>query len=244
MDKFPPRLWHPVSPIITPPNLNLPRPPFRQRPSFVCSCGQAWCFREVPMASAEALEDDRDTSLPASALSPAEYRSFRAFLLELHHAAGSPDRHAPLFAVLEFLVSFNGVNLSVAQQVRNGRHGLDLIRVDCRLCSGEGRGVRRYCRWAGLCHDSIDRTLAERGTDREINDICAVYFLLALHTLTCGSTRSRPDILPQRYDRATPSIHHSPAQHRTKPADTEPLPCEFNHAIILFLLEYSTNAGY
>ena len=196
------------------------------------------------MASAEALEDDRDTSLPASALSPAEYRSFRAFLLDLHHAAGSPDRHAPLFAVLEFLVSFNGVNLSVAQQVPHSRNGLDLIRVDCRLCTGESRGVRRYCRWTGLCHDSIDRTLAERGTDREINDICAVYFLLPLHTLTCGSTRSRPDILTQSYDRATPSIYHSPAKHRTKPANTEPLPCKFNSAIVLFLLEYSTNAGY
>jgi len=69
------------------------------------------------MASAEALEDDRDTSLPASALSPAEYRSFRAFLSELHHGAGRLGRRAPLFAVLEFLVSFSGVNHSVAYQV-------------------------------------------------------------------------------------------------------------------------------
>jgi hypothetical protein len=65
----------------------------------------------------EALEDDRDTSLPASALSPAEYRSFRALLLELHHAAGTLDKQAPLHDVLDFLTSFNGVTQSVAKQV-------------------------------------------------------------------------------------------------------------------------------
>jgi hypothetical protein len=77
------------------------------------------------MASADALEDDRDSSLPASALSPAEYRSFRAFVLELHHAAGgSLNKLTPLDAVTDFLTSFYAVNHTVAQQVQRSASGL------------------------------------------------------------------------------------------------------------------------
>ena len=69
------------------------------------------------MAANEVLEDDRDTSLPSSALSPAEYRSFRGLVNELNHTAGVNNNQISLYSVLEFLSSFNGVNKGVAQQV-------------------------------------------------------------------------------------------------------------------------------
>jgi hypothetical protein len=69
------------------------------------------------MAAIEVLEDDRDTSLPSSALSPAEYRSFRGLVNELDHAAGVNNNQISFYSVLEFLSSFNAVNQSVAQQV-------------------------------------------------------------------------------------------------------------------------------
>ena len=69
------------------------------------------------MAANEVLEDDRDTSLPSSALSPAEYRSFRALVKELDHTAGVNNKQVPLYSVLEFLSSFNDVSQGIAQQV-------------------------------------------------------------------------------------------------------------------------------
>jgi hypothetical protein len=69
------------------------------------------------MAAIEVLEDDRDTSLPASALSPAEYRSFRGLVNELDHTAGVNNDQVSFYSALEFLSSFNGVNQGVAQQV-------------------------------------------------------------------------------------------------------------------------------
>ena len=70
-----------------------------------------------PMAAIEVLEDDRDTSLPSSALSPAEYRSFRGLVNELDHTAGVNNNQISFYSVLEFLSSFNGVNQGVVQQV-------------------------------------------------------------------------------------------------------------------------------
>jgi hypothetical protein len=70
-----------------------------------------------PMAANEVLEDDRDTSLPSSALSPAEYRSFRGLANELDHTAGVNSNQVSFYSVLEFLSSFNGVNQGVVQQV-------------------------------------------------------------------------------------------------------------------------------
>lgn len=69
------------------------------------------------MATIEVLEDDRDTSLPSSALSPAEYRSFRGLVYELDHQVGVNNDQVSFYSVLEFLSSFNGVNQGVAQQV-------------------------------------------------------------------------------------------------------------------------------
>jgi hypothetical protein len=65
------------------------------------------------MANVETLDDDRDTSLPPSALSPAEYRSFRGLVTELL-AVNNP---VSLPSVIDFLASFNGVSQSVALQV-------------------------------------------------------------------------------------------------------------------------------
>jgi hypothetical protein len=69
------------------------------------------------MADVQILEDDRDTSLPSSALSPAEYRGFRLLVQELDHTGGPNE--VSLYTLLEFLASFNGVTHSVAQRVRN-----------------------------------------------------------------------------------------------------------------------------
>ena len=69
------------------------------------------------MAAIEVLEDDRDTSLPSSALSPAEYRSFRGLVRELDHLVGVNNDQVSFYSVLEFLSSFNGVNQGVVQQV-------------------------------------------------------------------------------------------------------------------------------
>jgi hypothetical protein len=67
------------------------------------------------MADAEGLEDDRDTSLPSSALSPAEYRTYRGLVNDLLH--NTLNNKVSLYSVLEFLSSFNRVTQSVAQQV-------------------------------------------------------------------------------------------------------------------------------
>jgi len=67
------------------------------------------------MADAELQDDDRDTSLPSSALSPAEYRGFRGLVGDLDHTG--VDNQVSLYSVLEFLASFNGVTHSVAQKV-------------------------------------------------------------------------------------------------------------------------------
>jgi hypothetical protein len=67
------------------------------------------------MAAVEVLEDDRDTSLPVSALSPAEYRNFRGMVSELRHM--SVNNQVQLHSALEFLSSFKGVTHNVAQQV-------------------------------------------------------------------------------------------------------------------------------
>ena len=69
------------------------------------------------MATVEVLEDDRDTSLPSSALSPAEYRSFRGLVNELDHTSSVNKNQVSLYSVLEFLSSFTGVTQSVAEQV-------------------------------------------------------------------------------------------------------------------------------
>jgi hypothetical protein len=66
------------------------------------------------MADVQILEDDRDTSLPSSALSPAEYRGFRRLVQELDHTG---NNEVSLYTLLEFLASFNGVTHSVAEQV-------------------------------------------------------------------------------------------------------------------------------
>jgi len=69
------------------------------------------------MAGVEALDDDRDTALPPSALSPAEYRGFRALVNDLDHTG---DNHqVSLYSVLEFLASFSGVTHTVAGKVRS-----------------------------------------------------------------------------------------------------------------------------
>lgn len=65
------------------------------------------------MADVESLDDDRDTSLPVSALSPAEYRSFRTLVTEVKGV----NTQASLYSVLEFLTTFNAVSHGVAQQV-------------------------------------------------------------------------------------------------------------------------------
>ena len=67
------------------------------------------------MASVELLDDDRDTSLPSSALSPQEYRSFRGLVNDLDRTG--VNNQVSLYSVLEFLSSFNGITPSVAQQV-------------------------------------------------------------------------------------------------------------------------------
>ena len=73
------------------------------------------------MADVEGLDDDRDTCLPPSALSPAEYRGFRALLknqqLQNHRDTGEQNA-VSLNSILDFLASFNAVSYSVAQQVR------------------------------------------------------------------------------------------------------------------------------
>jgi hypothetical protein len=69
------------------------------------------------MAAAEVLEDDRDTSLPSSALSPAEYRSFRGLVKDLDQSAGLNKDQVSVYTVLEFLSSFNRVTPGIAQQV-------------------------------------------------------------------------------------------------------------------------------
>ena len=65
------------------------------------------------MADVEALEDDRDTALPSSALSPAEYRSFRTLVTELVRVHG----RVSVYLVVEFLTTFNAVSHDVARQV-------------------------------------------------------------------------------------------------------------------------------
>ena len=67
------------------------------------------------MAYVEALEDDRDTRLPASALSPAEYRSFRGLVNDL--ARTGADNRISLDTVIDFLSTFNGIGHPVAHQV-------------------------------------------------------------------------------------------------------------------------------
>ena len=70
------------------------------------------------MADVELQDDDRDTSLPSSALSPAEYRGFRGLVSQLDHVGA--NNQVSLYSVLEFLASFNGVTHSVAQKVLLG----------------------------------------------------------------------------------------------------------------------------
>jgi hypothetical protein len=67
------------------------------------------------MADVDVLEDDRDTSLPSSALSPTEYRSFRGLVSELGHKGD--NNGVPLYNVIEFLATFRGVTHGIAQQV-------------------------------------------------------------------------------------------------------------------------------
>ena len=66
------------------------------------------------MADDAGLEDDRDTSLPPSALSPAEYRNFRTLVSEL---APGPDG-VSLYTVRIFLGSFSGVDDATVREVR------------------------------------------------------------------------------------------------------------------------------
>jgi hypothetical protein len=65
------------------------------------------------MADVEGLDDDRGTALPPSALSPAEYRSFRPLVTELLGV----NNQASVYSVVEFLTTFNVVNQGTAQQV-------------------------------------------------------------------------------------------------------------------------------
>jgi hypothetical protein len=65
------------------------------------------------MVHVEGLDDDRDTALPTSALSPAEYRSFRPLVTDLLGV----NNQAKVDSVMEFLTTFNAVNQEVAQQV-------------------------------------------------------------------------------------------------------------------------------
>jgi len=67
------------------------------------------------MADVEVLDDDRDTSLPSSALSPAEYRAFRGLVSELDH--NGVNNQVSLFSVLDFLSTFNGVTRNIVDQV-------------------------------------------------------------------------------------------------------------------------------
>lgn len=67
------------------------------------------------MASVDSLDDDRDTSLPTSALSPQEYRTFRTFVNDMDRTG--IDNQVALHSVLEFLSTFKGVSQIVAQQV-------------------------------------------------------------------------------------------------------------------------------
>ena len=67
------------------------------------------------MTDVEGLDDDRDTSLPPSALSPAEYRGFRSLVNDLDHTG--ENNEVSLYSVLEFLASFTGVTHPVAQKV-------------------------------------------------------------------------------------------------------------------------------
>jgi hypothetical protein len=67
------------------------------------------------MADDAGLEDDRDTSLPSSALSPAEYRNFRSLVSELRQPG--VDNDVSLYTVRGFLASFNEATDAVARQV-------------------------------------------------------------------------------------------------------------------------------
>ena len=108
------------------------------------------------MADSELQDDDRDTSLPSSALSPAEYRGFRGLVSELDHTG--VNNQVSLYSVLEFLASFNGVTHGVAQKA---------FLVYVALTEGCGDGAwdrgRRVC-WGRsyLCYDTLDRALANR----------------------------------------------------------------------------------
>ena len=64
----------------------------------------------------EELEDDRETSLPSSALSPSEYRAFRGMLNELHQKQTRPDLVEAEF-VLNFLETFKDVAREDAEKV-------------------------------------------------------------------------------------------------------------------------------
>ena len=110
------------------------------------------------MAAAEVLEDDRDTSLPSSALSPAEYRGFRALVNDLDQIGVVDNGQVSVHSVLEFLSSFSGVNQSVAQQV------LDYSSPNTKILGRGNRashGTTGIC-WGRtyLCHDPVDRALA------------------------------------------------------------------------------------
>ena len=67
------------------------------------------------MTDVTVLEDDRDTSLPSSALSPSEYRGFRSLVSELDHTG--VNNQVSSHSVLDFLSSFNGVSHTLALQV-------------------------------------------------------------------------------------------------------------------------------
>jgi hypothetical protein len=151
------------------------------------------------MASADALDDDRDSSLPASALSPAEYRSFRAFLLELHHAAGnSLDKLAPLDAVIAFLTSFHAVNHTVAQQVRLPRVWANVQICDCVVGRDEGESVEDGKVYAMI--RLVGHWQSEGRIERDMIFVQCMLPCLSCHmALTCDSTRSRPDSLKQNY---------------------------------------------
>jgi hypothetical protein len=68
------------------------------------------------MADDAGLEDERDTRLPSSALSPAEYRNFRTLVAEL--VPQGVDNDVSLYTVRGFLSTFNGVTDATARQVR------------------------------------------------------------------------------------------------------------------------------
>jgi hypothetical protein len=75
------------------------------------------------MAAVDGLDEDRDTSLPSSALSPSEYRAFRSMLVNDVHTRSPTDSpsQVELAVVLDFLESFQGVTRADARKVPTER---------------------------------------------------------------------------------------------------------------------------